>query len=124
MFGLLIAALLVSSYLTFRMGPLRYREAPRFQGILVVQTVLFDALCGIGIAFIASEDDYRSDGRSRWEVYGGHGWVVGAIAAGLAVAALAALATFRRGRFVALVGPAGLGACVLSYVAFVLNTAN
>ena len=124
MFGLLVAALVVSALLTVRSRTLLSRESKHRQGIVALQALLFYALCVSAFIFIASEDDYRSDGRSRWEVYGGHGWVVAAIAAALAVAHLAPLAARRGGSVVALIGPAGMAAAALSYVAFILNTSN
>lgn len=47
------------------------------------------------VAFVAAEDDYRSDGRSRWEVYDAQATIVPAV--GLAVAAtVAGFASYRR----------------------------
>ena len=75
--------------------------------------------------YVAGEDDYRSDGTTRWNAYDAKGLTLTAIAMGLAVTALAlALVAWPRKRFLPALGLAGIVAAALIFVAFFANTLN
>jgi hypothetical protein len=73
--------------------------------------------------YVASEDDYRKGGISRWNAYDAHVVTVAAITACVAVAA-GALAAGRLGRFTAPVGGAGAAVLILFAAAFLANSLN
>ena len=73
--------------------------------------------------YVASEDDYRRGGISRWDAYDAHVVTVAAITACLALAA-GALAAERRRSFAAAVGGAGLAVLILFAAAFLANSLN
>jgi hypothetical protein len=75
--------------------------------------------------YVASEDDYRRGGISRWEAYDAHEVTVGAMATGLAAAlVLVGAATWRR-TGLAIVGfLASTAAFALYFVAFLANSLN
>ncbi len=76
-------------------------------------------------AYVASEDDYRHDGRSRWVVYDAQELSVAAIAASAAAAIVLPIASRRphpgRRTLAALLTSA---AGALTFVAFLANTLN
>jgi hypothetical protein len=73
--------------------------------------------------YVASEDDYRKSGISRWDAYDAHVVTIAAIAASVAVAA-AALGAEHRRSFGAPVGGAGVAVMVLFAAAFLANSLN
>jgi len=75
--------------------------------------------------YVAGEDDYRSNGTTRWDAYDAKGLTLSAIAMGLAVTVLAlALVAWPRKRFFPALGLAGIVAAALIFVAFFANTLN
>jgi drug/metabolite transporter (DMT)-like permease len=75
--------------------------------------------------YVAGEDDYRSNGTTRWDAYDAKGLTLTAIAMGLAVTMLAlALVAWPRKRFLPALGLAGIVAAALIFVAFFANTLN
>ena len=84
-------------------------------------------LSGFAIAlalFVASEDDYRRGGISRWDAYDAHGLTVAAIAVGLAAAVALVAATRRRARMAIVGFLASSAAFVLYFAAFLANSLN
>jgi len=74
--------------------------------------------------YVAGEDDYRSNGTTRW-AYDAKGLTLSASAMGLAVTVLAlALVAWPRKRFFPALGLAGIVAAALIFVAFFANTLN
>jgi hypothetical protein len=75
--------------------------------------------------YVASEDDYRQGGISRWDAYDAHELTVGSIAMGLVAAiVLVGAATWRR-TGVAIVGfLASTAAFTLYFAAFLANSLN
>ena len=97
----------------------------------VLRVVALMQAAGLAVAsvaltlYVAAEDDYRSDGTSRWEAYDVKELTVVAVAVGgLAVAALVwASATQRRGP--AIGGfVASSAAAALQFAAMIANTVN
>ena len=95
------------------------RGALGAQALLAVGASLYLAL------YVAGEDDYRSNGTTRWEAYDAKGLTLTAIAVGLAVTVLAlALVAWPRKRFLPALGLAGIVAAALIFIAFFANTLN
>jgi hypothetical protein len=91
---------------------------------LIAQAAIFLWGAAYLTYYVASEDDYRGGGISRWDAYDAHVVTVAAIAACLAVAA-GALAAQRWRRIVAVaVGGAGLAVLVLFATAVLANSLN
>jgi hypothetical protein len=75
--------------------------------------------------YVASEDDYRRGGISRWDAYDAHALTVAAIAIGLAAAvALVGAATRRWARLATIGFLASSAAFVLYFAAFLANSLN
>jgi len=74
--------------------------------------------------YVASEDDYRGNGISRWEAYDAGGLTVAAALAGAALCALAVFGTKRSGRVSLVAGSAGVAVAAFFFVAFAENTLN
>jgi hypothetical protein len=75
--------------------------------------------------YVASEDDYRRGGISRWDAYDAHALTVAAIAIGLAAAvALVGAATRRRARLATIGFLVSSAAFVLYFAAFLANSLN
>ena len=93
---------------------------------LIVWMLPFLAVAGIALAlYVASEDDYRRGGISRWDAYDAHGITVAAIAVGLAAALALGWAAARRGARLAVVGfLVSSAAFALYFVAFLANSLN
>jgi hypothetical protein len=90
---------------------------------LIAQAAIFLWGAAYLTYYVASEDDYRRGGISRWDAYDAHVVTVAAITACLAVAA-GALAAQRWRRIVAAVGGAGVTVMVLFAAAFLANSLN
>jgi hypothetical protein len=82
--------------------------------------------CAIGLTlYVASEDDYRRGGISRWDAYDAHALTVAAIAIGLAAAvALVGAATRRRARLATIGFLVSSAAFFLYFAAFLANSLN
>ena len=80
----------------------------------------------IGLTFyVASEDDYRRGGISRWDAYDAHALTVAAIVIGLAAAvALVGAATRRQARLAITGFLVSSAAFVLYFAAFLANSLN
>jgi hypothetical protein len=75
--------------------------------------------------YVASEDDYRRGGISRWQAYDAHTATVAAIAVGLGAAVALLGAATRRRAGLAIIGfLASSAAFALSFVAFLANSLN
>jgi hypothetical protein len=75
--------------------------------------------------YVASEDDYRRGGISRWDAYDAHALTVAAIAIGLAAAVgLVGAATRRRARLATIGFLVSSAAFVLYFAAFLANSLN
>lgn len=75
--------------------------------------------------YVASEDDYRRGGISRWDAYDAHVLTVAAIAVGLATAgALLGAATRRQARLAITGFLVSSAAFVLYFAAFLANSLN
>ncbi len=75
--------------------------------------------------YVASEDDYRRGGISRWDAYDAHALTVAAIALGLAAAvALVGAATRRQARLAIPGFLVSSAAFVLYFAAFLANSLN
>ena len=75
--------------------------------------------------YVASEDDYRRGGISRWDAYDAHELTVAAIATGLVDAVVLAGAAARRRTRFAIVGfLASTAAFTLYFAAFLANSLN
>jgi hypothetical protein len=75
--------------------------------------------------YVASEDDYRRGGISRWQAYDAHAVTVAAITVGLgAVVALVGATTRRRARLAIIGFLASSAAFALFFVAFLANSLN
>ena len=90
---------------------------------LIAQAAIFLWGAAYLTYYVASEDDYRRGGISRWDAYDAHVVTVAAITACLAVAA-GALAAQRWRRMVAAVGGAGMAVLVLFAAAVLANSLN
>ena len=60
--------------------------------------------CAALVLYVASEDDYRDNGTSRWEAYGAQEITVTAVVLGIGAVALLLAASFLRRRELAIVG--------------------
>jgi hypothetical protein len=74
--------------------------------------------------YVASEDDYRRNGISRWDAYDAHALTVAAIAVGLAAAVAVVGAATRRPTRLAIGFLVSSAAFVLYFVAFLANSLN
>jgi hypothetical protein len=74
--------------------------------------------------YVASEDDYRDNGISRWEAYDADGLTVAAALAGAALCAFAVFGTTRSGRVSLVAGSGGVAVAAFFFVAFAANTLN
>lgn len=75
--------------------------------------------------YVASEDDYRRGGISRWQAYDAHPVTVAAIAVGLGSAVALVGAATRRRTGLAIIGfLASSAAFALFFVAFLANSLN
>ena len=75
--------------------------------------------------YVASEDDYRRGGISRWHAYDAQGLTVAAIATALAAAAVLISAARRRRAGLAIIGfLASSAAFALCFAAFLANSLN
>ena len=75
--------------------------------------------------YVASEDDYRRGGMSRWDAFDAHALTVAAIAIGLAAAVALVGAATRRWVRLAIAGfLISSAASVLYFAAFVANSVN
>ena len=85
-------------------------------------------LCASALAlamYVASEDDYRRGGISRWEAYDAQAITVAAIAIGLGAAVALVGAATRRAVRLAVIGfLASSAAFALSFAAFLANSLN
>jgi drug/metabolite transporter (DMT)-like permease len=97
----------------------------RRRAATTVQALLAAAASTALILYVASEDDYRDTGVSRWEAYDAEAMTVVAALAGAIVCAGALVEARRRGRrALVLVGAAGIVAAVLLFLAFAANSLN
>jgi hypothetical protein len=75
--------------------------------------------------YVASEDDYRRGGISRWQAYDAHAVTVAAIAVGLGAAVALVGAATRRRTGLAIIGfLASSAAFALFFAAFLANSLN
>ena len=75
--------------------------------------------------YVASEDDYRRGGISRWQAYDAHEVTVAAIAIGVGAAVALAVAATRRCAGLAIIGfLASTAAFALCFAAFLANSLN
>jgi hypothetical protein len=90
---------------------------------------VYAALLGVSAlaltVYVASEDDYRRGGISRWQAYDAHAITVAAIAIGLGAAVALVGAATRRHSGLAMIGfLASSAAFALSFAAFLANSLN
>jgi hypothetical protein len=91
----------------------------------LVYAALLGASALVLTAYVASEDDYRRGGISRWQAYDAHTVTVAAIAIGLGAAvALVGAATRRRTRLAIIGFLASSAAFALFFAAFLANSLN
>jgi hypothetical protein len=76
------------------------------------------------MVYVASEDDYRRGGISRWQAYDAHAVTVAAIAIGLGAVALVGAATRRRTHLAIIGFLASSAAFALFFAAFLANSLN
>jgi hypothetical protein len=86
---------------------------------------------GVGLAclslvlYVASEDDYRDNGTSRWAAYGAQEITVTAVVLGIGAVALLLAASFLRRRELAIMGfLASTAAAVTVFLAIFANSLN
>jgi peptidoglycan/LPS O-acetylase OafA/YrhL len=97
----------------------------RRRAATTIQAVLAGAASAALILYVASEDDYRDTGVSRWEAYDAEAMTVVAALAGAVVCAGALVQARKRDRrALVLVGAAGIIAAVLLFLAFAANSLN
>jgi hypothetical protein len=88
-------------------------------------TAFFYSALLAGSLYVASEDDYRRGGISRWDAYDVRGLTVAAIAIGLVAAVvLVGAATWRRTGFAIIGFLASSAAFTLYFAAFMANSLN
>jgi hypothetical protein len=92
-------------------------------GVLVQGAVVAASTLALGL-YVASEDDYRRGGISRWEAYDAQALTVGAIAAGVAASILLVLAARGRRWLGIAASLASTAAAVLAFTAFLANSLN
>jgi hypothetical protein len=91
----------------------------------LVYAALLTAFALALILYVASEDDYRRGGISRWQAYDAHEVTVAAIAIGLGAAATLVGAAKRRRASLGIIGFLASGAAfALYFVAFLANSLN
>jgi hypothetical protein len=101
------------------LGVARWRVAALVQGGIVAVTTLVLAL------YVASEDDYRGGGITRWEAYDAKELTAGAIALGVAASIMLLLAAARgRHRLGIAASLASTAAGVLAFMSFFANSLN
>jgi hypothetical protein len=77
------------------------------------------------VLYVASEDDYRDSGTSRWEAYGAQEITVVAVALGLSAALILGAASLLRRRDLAVCGfLVSTAAAVVVFLAIFANTLN
>jgi hypothetical protein len=97
----------------------RWRAAAMVQAGIVALTTFVLAL------FVASEDEYRRGGISRWEAYDAKELTAAAIAMGAAASIMLLLAAARgRQRLGTAAALASTAAAVLAFMAFLANSLN
>jgi hypothetical protein len=100
-------------------GLSRWRVAALMQGGIVAISTLVLAL------YVASEDDYRRGGITRWEAYDAKELTAGAIAIGLAASVLLLIAAARGRHSLGIAASlASAAAGVLAFMAFFANSLN
>jgi hypothetical protein len=119
---LLIALLVIVS--AWVLAEARDPVSARRRAALWTQAVLAALTTAALIVYVASEDDYRDNGMSRWEAYDAGELTLAAAVAGSALCAFAVFGTTRGGRVSLLAGPAGVAASALFFVAFAANSLN
>ena len=101
------------------LGVAWWRAAAMVQAGIVALTTFVLAL------YVASEDDYRRGGISRWDAYDAKELTVGAIAVGAAASILLLLAAARgRQRLGTAAALTSTAAAVLAFMAFLANSVN
>jgi hypothetical protein len=101
------------------------RGETRPRSVAFVYAALLGATTFALTVYVASEDDYRGGGISRWRAYDAHAITVAAIAIGLGAAiALVGAATRRRTGLVIIGFLASSAAFALSFAAFLANSLN
>ena len=101
------------------LGVARWHVAAMVQAGIVGLTTFVLAL------YVASEDDYRRGGISRWEAYDAKELTVGAIAVGAAASIMLLLAAARgRQRLGTAAALTSTAAAVLAFMAFLANSLN
>jgi hypothetical protein len=103
--------------------------ALRKGGQLVVgacaQAIGVGLACAALVLYVASEDDYRDNGTSRWAAYGAQEITVTAVAVGVGAVALLLAASLLRRRELAIIGfLMSTVAAVLVFLAIVANSLN
>jgi hypothetical protein len=88
----------------------------RRRGVLGLTAAGYLALTAWTVVYVASDDDYRDNGISRWNTYGAKPITVVAIAATLLVSAVAGFAAMRRPGLSRAVWALALVALALDYV--------
>jgi hypothetical protein len=97
----------------------RWRVAAVVQGGIVAITTLMLAL------YVASEDDYRRGGITRWEAYDAKELTAGAVAIGVAASIMLLLAAARGRHWFGIAAfLASSAAGVLAFMAFLANSLN
>jgi hypothetical protein len=101
------------------LGVARWRVAAIVQGGIVALTTFVLAL------YVASEDDYRRGGITRWEAYDAQELTAGAIASGVAASIMLLLAAARGRHWLGIAAAlASTAAGVLAFTAFLANSLN
>lgn len=101
------------------LGMARWRPAALVQGGIVAVTSLALAL------YVASEDDYRRGGITRWEAYDAKELTAGAIAIGLVASIMLLLAGARGRPWLGMAASlTSTAAGVLAFMAFFANSLN
>lgn len=101
------------------LGVARWRVAALVQGGIVAVTTLVLAL------YVASEDDYRRGGITRWEAYDARELTAGAIAMGVTASIMLLLAAAQGRHWLGIAASlASTAAGVLAFAAFLANSLN
>ena len=94
-------------------------------GAALIEAAVLAASTATLVGYVASEDDYRDNGISRWEAYDAQVLTSVAVAAGAVAAAALVLAWKRWRRPLAVTAfLAAAGAAALQFVAFLANSLN
>jgi hypothetical protein len=116
---LLVAAAGVGLAGAVALGVARWRGAAIVQGGIVALTTFVLAL------YVASEDDYRGGGITRWEAYDAEELTAAAIAIGVTASIMLLLAAaWDRHRLAIAAALASTAAGVLAFAAFLANSLN